>query len=65
MLSKTTLLPTLLTLIIGAAGAALATLLAIPAAVLVRPALFVSLAGLAGLKLAIDSRLREFEFGVL
>ncbi|MEX0338760.1 MAG: AbrB family transcriptional regulator [Arenibacterium sp.] len=65
MLSKTTLLPTLLTLIIGAAGAALATLLAIPAAVLVGPALFLSLAGLAGLKLAIDPRLRDLAFVVL
>lgn len=65
MLSKISLLPTLLTLAFSAMGAGVATLLSIPAAVLVGPALMVSLAGLAGFNLAIHPRLRDVAFVVL
>ena len=65
MLSKTSLLPTLLTLALSAVGAGIATLLAIPAAVLVGPAITVSLAGLAGFNLEIHPRLRDLAFILL
>jgi membrane AbrB-like protein len=53
------------TLAISALGGALATLAAVPAAILVGPAFFVSLAGLAGVRLEIPPLLRDLAFIVL
>lgn len=51
--------PALLTLAIGALGAALATALGVPAPFLTGPALAVTLAGLAGLAVGVPARLRD------
>ena len=56
---------TLVTLAIGAIGAALAWLLSIPAPVLTGPALMISLVSLTGLRTDIAPLLREFCFVIL
>jgi uncharacterized protein len=56
---------TLLTLATGAAGAGLAWTLSTPVWILIGPAIAVSLAGLAGVKTAVDPRLRDACFVIL
>lgn len=54
-----------LTLVVGALGAALAWLLSAPVYMLLGPAIAVSVAGLAGLKTAVEPRLRDVCFVIL
>ena len=56
---------TVLTLTIAALGAAVGTGVGLPAALLTGPALAVSLAGLMGLRMDIDARLRDLAFLVI
>lgn len=65
MPARNTLRVTAITIAIGAAGALVAQALGLPAAVLMGPALLVSVAGLAGLRTLIPDPLRDLCFVVL
>ncbi|KKC35329.1 hypothetical protein WH87_17290 [Devosia epidermidihirudinis] len=62
MTVPSSLLPTLLTLVIAAAGGALATLVGLPAGWLMGGAMAVTAAAMAGVKVAMPDRLRDVAF---
>lgn len=57
--------PTALALLIGCVGTIIATLIHLPAPALTGPSISVTIAGLLGLKLSVDFRIRDFSFLVI